>query len=144
MTVSKKEIDQDPIMTSIGKNLQKVVDQSVMDNASEYSISNASNISSISNVSAISNSSLYSIRQNQRIELFDYFKNAFSVYLSEITYHIGITLIFTILACVVNYWIIYGMIVFASLLLSILYVALIFSNIFTTLITALKGSKFRL
>jgi hypothetical protein len=124
--------EKDPIMKSINKSLQNpIVSGSVMpdniDNASM--VSNVSNISGVSSISSVNTSSLYTIRQERRMDLYDYFKQTVRVYLSEIAYHSGITLAVSILGGIIGTGILYGWSLIVSAFLVVIYGVMVSSNL---------------
>ena len=121
-------------MRSINKSLQQpIIAGSVMADTDMISdnASNMSNMSNMSNISNISNSSLYTIRQERRTDLVRYLKQMSRTYLSELSYHLGLTVLIALVSGIIGTSVLYGWSLIVSGFFIIIYGVMVSSNIFS-------------
>jgi hypothetical protein len=126
----------DPIMKSINKSLQMPVKSgSVIANTNAIMTDDISVISDFSNISNVSNlsQSIYTIRQDRRLELFDFLKEKTSIYRKEFIYHGIISGTVFIIAMIIGVDIFYMWSAIASMFFSIIYAVFIGIHLQTTL-----------
>ena len=127
--------ERDPILTSITKSLNRPIISGhainsvseSLDDISRHSSTSSirSSASTVSNISNISNSSMYTIRQERRLDLSTYWKDVSRIYLSEAKYHLGLTSIIAILGTMIGTTVLYGWSLIISAFLLIMLVAMV-------------------